>query len=118
MVAENSQVLNTVISVVGGIIIAYITNVVSKKVQERREAKEPKDRVELLFERYDAALKQKDTENEELRGLLRAAEAKLHEANVKLNKADIENSTLKADLEQMKRQYRSHRGDAPKSGSV
>lgn len=118
MGTENSQVLNTIISVVGGIIIAYITNVVSKKVQERREAKEPKDRVELLFERYDAALKQKDAENDELRGLLKSAEAKLHEANLKLNKADIENSNLKADLERMKRQYRSHRDDTSKSGSV
>lgn len=118
MVEQNSDLLNTIVSVSGGVLIAYITNVVSKRVQAKREAKEPKDRVELLFERYDAALKQKDAENEELRGLLRDAEAKLHQANLKLNKADIENSNLKADLERMKRQYRSHKHNPPESGSV
>lgn len=107
MIAESNDLLNTIVSVVGGIIIAYITNVVSKKVQEKREAKEPKDRVELLFERYDQALKQKDADNDELRAMLREAEAKLHEANKKLNHSYYENSRLKGELEELKAQYRA-----------
>ena len=70
MVEQSNDLLNTIVSVSCGVLIAYITNVVSKRVQAKREAKEPKDRVELLFERYDAALKQKDADNEELRAML------------------------------------------------
>ena len=107
--AVPNDVINTIISVSGGVLIAYITNVVSKRVQAKREAKEPKDRVELLFERYDEALRQKDADNDELRAMLKDAEAKLHEANKKLNHSYYENSRLKGELEELKASYRAHR---------
>lgn len=102
----NNDIAVSIISGVVAISIAYITSVVAQKYKDKKAKSEPKDRVELLFERYDEALKQKDQDNDELRIMLRDAESKLHEANKKLNNSYYENSQLKGELENLKRQYR------------
>lgn len=102
----NSVIIAT-ISGLSGIIIAYITNIVSKRVQAKREAKEPKDRVEQLFDGYERALKQKDDDNEELRQMLREAQDQLREVEKKLNHSYYENSRLKGELERLRAQYHS-----------
>ena len=101
----------SLISGVVGIVIAYITNVAAQRYKEKKAKSEPKDRVELLFERYESALQQKDADNDELRIMLKEAENKLHEANKKLNHSYYENSRLKGELENLKAQYRAHKND-------
>lgn len=103
----NNDIVVSVISGAVALGVAYITTVLASKYKEKKAKSEPKDRVELLFERYDEALKQKDADNDELRGLLRDAETKLHEANIKLNKSDRENGQLKNELEDLKKKYRA-----------
>ena len=110
-IVPSEAVQISIISAFGGIAVAYITNVVSKRVQERKAQAEPKDRVELLFERYEIALKQKDEDNDELRVMLRDAQAKLAEADKKLNHSYYENSRLKGELERLKAQYHAHKND-------
>lgn len=101
----NNSVAISLISTLGGITIAYITNVLAKRVQVKREAKEPKDRMEQLFDGYDRALKQKDADNDELRAMLREAQDQLREVEKKLNHSYYENSRLKGELERMRAQY-------------
>lgn len=96
------------VSIVAGIVslgVAYITYIGAEKYKARKARAEPKDRVELLFERYDEALKQKDADNDELRILLKDAQDKLSEATRKLNHSYYEQSRLKGELERMKAQY-------------
>jgi len=107
----NNDVYVSAISAISALGVAYITSVLANKYKEKKAKSEPKDRIELLFERYDEALKQKDADNDELRAMLKEAEAKLHEANKKLNNSYYENSQLKGELENLKRQYREHRDD-------
>lgn len=102
---ETNSVAISLISTAGGVLIAYITNVLAKRVQAKREAKEPKDRVEQLFDGYDRALKQKDADNDELRAMLREAQDQLREVEKKLNHSYYENSRLKGELERMRAQY-------------
>lgn len=104
---SNNDVLVSVVSAISALGVAYITSVLANRYKEKKAKAEPKDRVELLFERYDEALKQKDADNDELRGMLKEAEAKLHEANIKLNKSDRENGQLKNELEDLKKKYRA-----------
>lgn len=101
----NNSVAISLISTLGGITIAYITNVLAKRVQAKREAKEPKDRMEQLLDGYDRALKQKDADNDELRAMLREAQDQLREVERKLNHSYYENSRLKGELERMRAQY-------------
>lgn len=117
-VVENgsNDILVSVISGAVALGVAYITYVGAEKYKEKKAKAEPKDRVELLFDRYDEALKQKDADNDELRKMLQEAEAKLHEANKKLNHSYYENSRLKGELEQLKSQYRAHKNDEPADG--
>ena len=103
----NNDVVVSVVSMISALGVAYITSVLANRYKEKKAKAEPKDRVELLFERYDEALKQKDADNDELRGMLKEAEAKLHEANLKLNRSDRENGQLKDELENLKRKYRT-----------
>ena len=103
----NNDVVVSVVSMISALGVAYITSVVAARYKDKKAKAEPKDRIELLVERYDEALKQKDADNDELRTMLKDAEAKLHEANTKLNNSYYDNSQLKSELETLKRQYRA-----------
>lgn len=101
----NNDIIVSVISGVVALGIAYITYIGAEKYKAKKAKAEPKDRVELLFERYEAALEQKDSDNDELRALLREAQEKLVAAEKKLNHSYYEQSRLKGELERMKAQY-------------
>lgn len=60
----NEQVAISLISAVSGVVIAYIVNVAAKKVQEKKEANNPKDRMEQMFDGYERLIKQKDVEDD------------------------------------------------------
>lgn len=114
----SDPVLISGISTLGGIAIAYITNVLAKRQQSRKAAKDPKDRVEQLFDGYERALRQKDEDIEELRKTLREVQTQLRDADKKLNHSYYENSRLKGDLEKMRSQYHSQKTDSSDADAV
>lgn len=101
----NNDVVVSVVSMISALGVAYITSVVATRYKEKKAKAEPKDRVELLFERYDEALKQKDAENDELRALLKEAQGYISTVEKKLNNSYYENSKLKTELDTLKSQY-------------
>lgn len=117
----SEAVILAVISMVGGIIIAYITNVAAKKVQERKVEKQPKDRMEQMFDGYERLIKQKDVEDdrkvkamqsleEELaftRQTVARLEQSLAETQKELEASREENTELRALLREMRKEYQS-----------
>lgn len=114
----SDQVQTAIISTIGGIIIAYIVNVAAKRVQLNRQLKQPKDRVEQLFDGYERALKQKDQDNAELRALLQDAQRQLGEVRDTLSRTDEklthskqQNIELQASLDRLRNDYKTHKND-------
>lgn len=110
MSTPSDAVTISIISTIGGIVVAYIVNVIAKKVETARAAKNPKDRIEMAFEWYDKALKQRDADNAQLREELR-------EALNKLDLSDKENERLRQQLHDIRNEYRRHKQDTPPSNS-
>lgn len=117
----SEQVIISAISAISGIIIAYIVNIASKKVQDKKTKNQPKDRMEQMFDGYERLIKQKDTEDdrkvrtmkaleEELK-YTRATVARLEQALEKtqeeLEVSREENRALKAMLEAMRKEYKT-----------
>lgn len=110
-----------IISMIGGIIIAYITNVVAKKVQEKKAEKQPKDRMEQMFDGYERLIKQMADEDERKATIIRDQQKEIIEMKQKLN--DMEDNLARAqddlieshkskqlltkELDKMRREYTS-----------
>lgn len=75
MVTEPVQL--SIISATSGIIIAYIVNVLAKKVQDNKNKKQPKDRMEQMFDGYERLIKQKDAEDDRKQRYIKIIEAEL-----------------------------------------
>lgn len=73
----HDQVSISLISAVSGVIIAYIINVASKKVQQNRQKSQPKDRMEQMFDGYERLIKQKDVEDDRKVKAMQALEEEL-----------------------------------------
>lgn len=115
----NEQVVLSLISAVSGILIAYIVNVAAKKVQKTKSEKQPKDRMEQMFDGYERLIKQKDAEDdrkvkvvnaleEELaatRLTVQRLETALEETQGQLKLSRQENKELRAMLEAMREEY-------------
>lgn len=106
------------LSSISGILIAYITNVVARRVQAHRSINGQKDRVEKLFDAYDRTLKQKEMDNDELREMLQGARAqiieiqrRLDDTERKLDYKDLENERLKREMNSLRHQYRHEKTD-------
>lgn len=106
------QVQLTIISTIGGIIIAYIVNVAAKKVQSNREKKQPKDRMEQMFDGYERLIKQKDTEDDRKVRAIQALEDELvltrktvTRLKKELEKSREENQELRDLLNEMRKEY-------------
>lgn len=120
MEADNSIAIS-VISTIGGIIIAYIVNVASKKVQQKKAESQPKDRMEQMFDGYERLIKQKDKEDdrkvkamqsleEELiftRQTVTRLENALAETQRELEVSREENVELRAMLQEMRKEYKT-----------
>ena len=120
-----NEVLIALISLIGGLGTAYIVNVAGKKVQQKKAEKQPKDRMEQMFDGYERLIKQKDVEDdrkqkyiqtieEELRltkehvgHLERALEATKDE----LNESRAENQELRDMLDAMRKEYKTVKQD-------
>jgi septal ring factor EnvC (AmiA/AmiB activator) len=116
---ENVQI--SLISAVSGVIIAYIVNVLAKKVQETKAAKQPKDRMEQMFDGYERLIRQKDAEDDRKQKYIKVIEdeltatklhvGKLEEAldrtNTELVESRADNQELKKKLDEMRKEYKT-----------
>lgn len=121
--SENVQI--SIISALSGIVIAYIVNVAAKKVQEKKAEKQPKDRMEQMFDGYERLIKQKDLEDDRKQKYIKIIEdeltatklhvGKLEEAmertNEELEQSRVENQQLKDQLDAMRIEYQHVKND-------
>jgi septal ring factor EnvC (AmiA/AmiB activator) len=117
--SDNVQI--SIISAISGIVIAYIVNVMAKKVQETKAKKQPKDRMEQMFDGYERLIKQKDLEDDRKQRYIKVIEdeltatklhvGKLEEAlertNDQLVESRKESKDLHAQLNEMRREYKT-----------
>lgn len=99
--------------------VAYIVNVASKKVQKTKSDKQPKDRMEQMFDGYERLIKQKDVEDERkvrlmteledelltTREMVRKLEHSLSVTQRELELSRNENKELKDMLHDMRKEY-------------
>lgn len=125
MNSSNEAVVIALISAFSGIAIAYIVNVMAKKVQAKKAEKQPKDRMEQMFDGYERLIKQKDAEDDRKQRYIKIIEAeltatklhvgKLEEAmertNEELEQSRVENQQLKDQLDAMRREYQHVKND-------
>ena len=76
------------ISVVGGGIFTLLTIYVQKKVQETKAKKQPKDRMEQMFDGYERLIKQMATEDDRKAGVIRDQQLEIAEMKRKLTKME------------------------------
>lgn len=110
----SENVITAIISTAGGILIAYIVNVLGKKVKTK-----PVDRVEAMFDGYERLIHQKDIEDQRKAALLDELEAELAAARCMVKKLEEalamtqkelersrqENMDLKETLTKMRKEY-------------
>jgi hypothetical protein len=80
--SDNVQI--SIISAVSGIAIAYIVNVAAKKVQENKAQKQPKDRMEQMFDGYERLIKQMSEEDERKARVIRDQQIEINQMKQKL----------------------------------
>lgn len=103
----------SMVSAVSGIAIAYIVNVVSKRVQQKKAKDGPIDRMEQMFDGYERLIKQKDIEDErkavliaELKEELMAARKMVIKLERDLEVSRNENLELIELLSNMRQEYK------------
>jgi len=109
----------SIISAVSGVVIAYIVNVAAKKVQDTKNKKQPKDRMEQMFDGYERLIRQKDAEDdrkqkyikvieEELRATklhVQALETALAATSEELARSREESIAFQQQLDEMRKEY-------------
>lgn len=117
-VSENVQI--SIVSAISGIIIAYIVNIAAKKVQEKKAEKQPKDRMEQMFDGYERLIRQKDLEDDRKQKYIKVIEDELTATKIHVNKLEeamertnqeyaqsrVENQQLKEQLDAMRKEYK------------
>lgn len=120
----SDAVLISFISVVGGGIFTLITVFIQRKVQETKARKQPKDRMEQMFDGYERLIKQMSLEDDRKAQVIRDQQAEITAMKQKLN--DMEDALVRAqeelldshaskqkltqELMKMKKQYLSTKG--------
>lgn len=111
----------SIVSAISGIIIAYIVNVMAKKVQETKQKKQPKDRMEQMFDGYERLIKQKDLEDDRKQRYIKIIEDELTATKLHVNKLEeamdrtneelaqsrAENQELQDRLTEMRKEYKT-----------
>lgn len=87
-----------IISMVGGVLVAYITNVVAKKVQEKKAEKQPKDRVERLFDEYERIIRELSKEDDRKAVIIREQQAEIAEVKRKLSELEAQLAVTQYEL--------------------
>lgn len=122
----SDAVVISIISMVGGVLIAYISNVAAKRVQAKRASKQPKDRMEQMFDGYDRLIKQMSAEDERKATVIRDQQKEI--AYMKERLAQMETSLISAqdelldsnrakkqlihELDKIRKQYQVQKSDA------
>ena len=115
-----TEILISLISMIGGLGVAYIVNVAGKKVQAKKSEKQPKDRMEQMFDGYERLIKQKDVEDDRKHKYIQTIEEELRltkeyvghlemalEATKdELKESRIENQELRDMLDAMRKEYK------------
>ena len=115
------NVLLSLISMVGGVAAAYIVNVAGKKVQLGKAKRQPKDRMEQMFDGYERLIRQKDAEDDRKVKTMKALEAELtytretverledalEATQEELEVSRSENRQLREMLEKMREEYKT-----------
>lgn len=118
----------SIVTTIGGAIVAYFTYVKSQKVQAKKAEGKPKDRMELVIEGYERLIVQKDAQNERdarqikamaeemdiMRQLMRKMETQLNDSQDAHERAVRENTTLKEEIKKLRSEY----SIAKKSGTA
>ena len=121
----NDQIAISLISAVSGVLIAYIVNVAAKKVQSNKDKKQPKDRMEQMFDGYERLIKQKDAEDDRKQRYIKVIEAELAatKAHVQsleqaleatqeeLGKSREDSVRFQAQLDEMRKEYQHIKKD-------
>ena len=109
----------SLITAVGGAVVAYLTYVKSQKVQAKKAEGKPKDRMELVIEGYEKLIVQKDAQNERdarqikamaeemdlMRQLMRKLETQLNDSTDAHERAVRENTELKDQIKRLRSEY-------------
>ena len=117
----SDAVLISLISVIGGGLFTLLTIFAQRKVQENKARKQPKDRMEQMFDGYERLIKQMADEDERKANIIHQQQAEI--AAMKQKLSDMEDALAKAqddlldshnskqilqdELKRMKRQYLS-----------
>ena len=101
-----TEVLISLISMISGLGVAYIVNVAGKKVQHKKAEKQPKDRVEQMFDGYERLIKQKDVEDERKVKLMAELEAELTATRDMVHKLEHSLAITKQELELSRKENR------------
>lgn len=118
-ISENVQI--SIISAISALGVAYIVNVAAKKVQEKKAEKQPKDRMEQMFDGYERLIKQKDLEDDRKQKYIKIIEGeltatKLHVGKLEeamertqqeLSESRVENQELRDKLDEMRKEYQA-----------
>lgn len=120
----SDAVLISLISVVGGGIFTLATIYVQRRVAENKAKKQPKDRMEQMFDGYERLIKQMSIEDDRKAKVIRDQQVEIHAMKEKL--AEMEESLANAqeellqslsskqkltdELMKMKKQYLSTKG--------
>lgn len=117
----SDQVLISLISVVGGGAFTALTVILQRKVQENKVKKQPKDRMEQMFDGYERLIKQmaleddrkaaiivaQQTEIAAMKQKLAQMEEDLIQAQNDLMDSHVSKQKLTEELMKMKKQYLS-----------
>lgn len=109
----------SLITAIGGAVVAYLTYVKSQKVQAKKAEGKPKDRMELVIEGYEKLIVQKDAQNERdarqikamaeemdlMRQLMRKLETQLNDSQDAHERAVRENHHLKEEIKKLRQEY-------------
>lgn len=116
---SNNTIAISLISTFGGIVIAYITYVASQRVQTKRAKRQPKDRMEQMFDGYERLIKAKDIEDERktrtitnlenmvsaLEDEVAAAKTLVNTTRSELETSKVENTELRQSLKELRATY-------------
>lgn len=109
----------SIITAIGGGVVAYLTYVKSQKVQAKKADGKPKDRMELVIEGYEKLIVQKDAQNERdarqikamseemdlMRKMMRKLEQQLADSQDAHERAVRENTELKQEIKKLRLEY-------------
>lgn len=114
------------VSGVFGVIGTYITSVVAKKVQAKKAEKQPKDRMEQMFDGYERIIEAKDREDHRKAVLIKelqqavdrmedeliATRTSLNTTRNELVDSNLENKELHKMLHDMREEYKRFKAEA------